>query len=83
MVTEKILLQKATELNLKPSDDDINKQIDDQINQIKAQYPEEGQFESVLQQNGFTEDELKESIKESNYNKCSSRRYVKRCNSYR
>ena len=63
MVTEKILLQKATELNLKPSDDDINKQIDDQINQYKTQYPAEGQWESVLQQNGITEDELKESLK--------------------
>jgi len=63
MVTEKILLKKATELNLKPSDDDINKQIDDQINQYKTQYPEEGQFESILEQNGITEDELKESLK--------------------
>ena len=63
MVTEKILLQKATELNLKPSDDDINKQIDDQINQYKTQYSEEGQWESVLEQNGITEDELKESLK--------------------
>ena len=63
MVTEKILLQKATELNLKPSDDDINKQIDDQINQYKTQYPAEGQWEGVLQQNGITEDELKESLK--------------------
>ncbi|HEX9027035.1 MAG TPA: peptidylprolyl isomerase [Clostridium sp.] len=63
LVTEKILLQKATELNLKPSDDDINKQIDDTINQYKTQYPAEGQFESVLQQNGITEDELKESLK--------------------
>ena len=63
MVTEKILLQKATELNLKPSDDDINKQIDDQINQYKTQYSEEGQWKSVLQQNGITEDELKGSLK--------------------
>ncbi|AWK50373.1 peptidylprolyl isomerase [Clostridium beijerinckii] len=63
LVTEKILLQKATELNLKPSDDDINKQIDDTINQYKTQYPAEGQFESALQQNGITEDELKESLK--------------------
>ena len=65
LVTEKILLQKATELNLKPSDDDINKKIDEQINQIKTQYPGEGQYESVLQQNNVTEDQLKESMKTS------------------
>lgn len=63
LVTEKILLQKADELNLKPSDDDINKQIEDTINQYKTQYPEEGQFESALEQSGITEDELKESLK--------------------
>ena len=63
LVTEKILLKKADELNLKPSDDDINSKVEDTINQYKTQYPEEGQFESVLQQNGITEDELKESLK--------------------
>ncbi|OPJ64978.1 foldase protein PrsA 3 precursor [Clostridium chromiireducens] len=63
LVTQKILLQKANELNLKPSDDEINKQVDDQINQSKAQFPEEGQFESVLEQNGLTEDQLKDLIK--------------------
>jgi foldase protein PrsA len=63
MVTKKILLQEATKLNLKPSDDDINKQIDDQVNKIKAQYPEEGQFASALEQNGLTEDQLKEALK--------------------
>ena len=77
MVTEKILLQKATELNLKPSDDDINKQIDDQINQYKTQYPEEGQWESVLQQNGITEDELKESMKNSIITSAVSKDIVK------
>ena len=56
-------MKKATELNLKPSDDDINKQINDTINQYKAQYSEEGQFESILKQNGITEDQFKESIK--------------------
>ncbi len=63
MVSEKILLKKATELNLKPSDDEINSKIDETMNQYKTQYPEEGQFDSVLQQNGLTEDELKESLK--------------------
>lgn len=63
LVTQKVLLQKATELNLKPSDDEINKQVDEQINQSKAQFPEEGQFESVLQQNGLTEEQLRDLIK--------------------
>ena len=63
LVTQSVLLQKATELNLKPSDDDINSKIDETMNGYKTQYPEEGQFESALQQAGITMDELKESIK--------------------
>jgi foldase protein PrsA len=58
-------LKKATELNLKPSDDAINKQIADTINQYKAQYSEKGQFESTLQENGITENELRELVKKS------------------
>ena len=65
MVTEKILLKKATELNLKPSDDVINKQITDAINKYKTQYSAQGQFESFLQQNGISENELREKIKTS------------------
>ena len=65
LVTKSILMQKATELNLKPSDDEINKQIDDQMTQIKTQYPEEGQLADALKQAGLTEDTLKDQIKKS------------------
>ena len=63
LVTEKILLKKADELNLKPSDDVINKQINDTVNQYKAQYTAAGQFENILQKNGITENQFEESIK--------------------
>lgn len=59
LISEKIMLQKATELNLKPSDDDINKEVDDKINQYKTQYSGEGEYDNFLKQNGFTEDQLK------------------------
>jgi len=65
LITEKILLKKATELNSKPSDDVINKQINDTISQYKSQYSGEGMFESALKQNGTTEDELRDLIKKS------------------
>lgn len=64
MVSQKILLQEATKLDLKPSDDELNTKVDDTITQYKAQYTEEGQWESVLEQNGFTEDQLREMIKD-------------------
>jgi foldase protein PrsA len=63
LVTEKVLLQEADKLGLKPSDDDTNKKVDDQINQYKAQYSEEGQFESLLQANNLTEDQLRDLLK--------------------
>lgn len=63
LVTQSILLQKATELNLKPSDDEINKQVDEQITQIKSQYKEEGQFEDELKQANLTEDQLRDQFK--------------------
>jgi len=63
IVAEKILLKKATELNLKPADDEINNKINDAINQYKANYPQDGQFENLLKQNSLTLDQLKESIK--------------------
>lgn len=66
LVTQKILLQKAAELNLKPSDDELNKKADETINQYKTQYSQEGQWESVLEQSGLTEDKLRDLIKNQN-----------------
>lgn len=63
LVTQNILMQKATELNLKPSDDEINSKVDETMNGYKTQYPEEGQFQEALKQAGLTEDELKDSLK--------------------
>lgn len=63
LVTQSILLQKATELNLKPSDDEINSKVDEQITQIKSQYTQEGQFEEALKQANLTEDQLKDEFK--------------------
>lgn len=64
LVTQNILLQKATELNLKPSDDELNSKVDEQISQLKTQYSAEGQFDQVIKQAGFsTEDEVREYFK--------------------
>lgn len=60
MINEKLMLQQAEALNLKPSDEEIDKEVEDIINQYKTQYSEEGQFEQLLEVNGFTEDSFKE-----------------------
>lgn len=60
MVNEKLMLQQAEALNLKPSDEEIDKEVDDIINQYKTQYSGDGQYEQLLETNGFTEDSFKE-----------------------
>lgn len=77
LVTEKILLQEADKLGLKPSDDELNSKVNDAINQYKAQYPGEGQWEGVLEQNGMTEDQLKELIRNNDIEQAVQQNIVK------
>lgn len=63
LIAEKILLMKAGELNLKLTDSDINKQVDEEASKFKAKYSGLGQYENILKQNGLTETELKGLIK--------------------
>lgn len=65
LVAEKILLKKAGELNLKPSESDVNKQVDSEANKFKAKYSGLGQYENILKQNGINETQFKEVIKNS------------------
>lgn len=65
LVSEKILLKKAGELNLKFTDTDINKQVDEEASKFKAKYSGLGQYENILKQNGITETQFKEMIKNS------------------
>lgn len=65
MITENLLLQKAKELKLVPSDSDLNKEMQKQYDSTKSQYKTDEEWKSALSQNGFTEDVLKTQIKNS------------------
>lgn len=65
LVAEKILLKKAGELNLKLTDSDINKKVDEELAKYKAAYSGAGQYENLLKQNGITENQFKELLKQS------------------
>ncbi|AJA49784.1 foldase protein PrsA [Clostridium pasteurianum DSM 525 = ATCC 6013] len=65
MITEKLLLQKAKELKLVPSDSEINKEIQKQYDSTKSQYKTDEEWKNALSQNGLTENVLKEQIKNS------------------
>lgn len=60
IVNEKVILAKSTELNLRPSDEEIDKSVDEAINYYKTAYKTEEQYKAFLEQNGFTEDEFKD-----------------------
>ncbi len=65
LIAEKILLKKAVELNLKPTDIDISKKVEEEANKFKTKYSGLGQYENILKQNGINETEFKEVIKNS------------------
>lgn len=58
LIAEKITLKKSDELGLTPSDDEIDKQVDDSIEKLKSAYGDN--YESALENAGITEDEYKE-----------------------
>lgn len=60
LVNEKVMIQKGTELKLIPSDDELNKKVEDTISQYKQVYGGEDQYKKALEQYGYTEDSFKE-----------------------
>ncbi|NEZ47680.1 peptidylprolyl isomerase [Clostridium niameyense] len=64
MVMEKIILQKAKELKIEPKEDELNKEADKKINEIKSIYKnDDKKFEETLKSTGFTKESLKENFK--------------------
>ena len=63
MVSEKLMLQNAASLGVDPSEDELNEEADNRINELKETYPEEGQLDQLYEENGFTEDSFREYVK--------------------
>jgi foldase protein PrsA len=61
MITEKLLAQKAKELNLLPSESKVKADAETQINNMKKQYfdNDETKFKEALKNQGLTENSLK------------------------
>ena len=60
MINEKLMLQNAASLGIEPSEDELNQKADEAVNQLKEQYSEDGQYDQILEANGFTEDSFRE-----------------------
>lgn len=58
MVEQKLMVQKAKELNIKVDEAAINKYADSYVQQIKSQYPSEAAFQADLAKMRFTQRDL-------------------------
>lgn len=65
LVEEKVLMNKAKELDLIPTDEELNKEVDDRVTMIKGIAGTEEQFLALLQSNyGMkSEEEFRETLK--------------------
>lgn len=65
MVEQKVLLKKSEELKVKPSDDELNKAVDTQIETYKTEFGGEDKLVAALPTYGLTMDSLKEMVKQN------------------
>jgi len=59
MITEKLILQEAKDKNVDVSEDEIN----DRIDELKKQFPDEESFNKNLKENNMTLDQVKKQLR--------------------
>lgn len=63
LVQEKVLLKKAEELKLVPTQEEIDKEVEEKTKELKETYGGEDAFKSALESYGYTEESYKEFMK--------------------
>ncbi|WP_347860525.1 SurA N-terminal domain-containing protein [Salimicrobium sp. PL1-032A] len=61
LIGTELVIQKANESDIEVSEDEVNKQFE----QMKTQYTENDQWDQFLEENGMTEEEVKQELKTS------------------
>lgn len=65
LVQKKVLLKAAVDLDVMPSDDEINEYIDSQVSRLKQYYNnDEDQYQQYIESIGFTDESLEKYFKE-------------------
>ena len=62
LITKAVMMQSKSKYDVNISDDEVEKQVDDQINQYKEQFGDE--YETQLEQAGYDDESLREMLKE-------------------
>lgn len=65
LVQQAVFIKKADQLKLKPSDEELNKELESRMKTIKAMYSSDSDYQSALKSENITEDQLKSEIKKS------------------
>lgn len=65
MITEKIIIHKAEELKIMPTEAKLKEEIDKQLAEIKKSFETDAKYQEALKQASLTEEALKERIKPS------------------
>ena len=65
MITEKIIIHKAEELKVMPTEAKLNEEIDKQLAEIKKSFETDAKYQEALKQANLTEEALKGRIKPS------------------
>lgn len=65
MIDNRLLLQKADEMEIIVSRDDVDPLVEDNISAMKEQYLTDEEFEAMLQQYGMTEKKLRKQYRKS------------------
>ena len=63
LVTEEIMVQKANQLDLMPSDEELETKITERTEELKEVYGGEEEFQSALDYYGYTDETFKEFMK--------------------
>ena len=65
LVQQAVFIKKADQLKLKPSDAELNKELESRMKTIKGMYSSDSDYQSALKNENITEDQLKNEIKKS------------------
>ncbi|MBI5417933.1 peptidylprolyl isomerase [Candidatus Poribacteria bacterium] len=65
MIEAKLMLQEAKRLNVAVGDDEIDKEVEKNIKQLKNNFPDETKYLEALQQKGLNPDTFKEKLEKN------------------
>nr|MBA3405404.1 SurA N-terminal domain-containing protein [Gemmatimonadaceae bacterium] len=75
LVDEEILVQKARELKIEITPDEVNRSVDDQLKRIRAQFQTDEEYKNELSGAGFgTPDEYRRTLYEQFYRRALQQR---------